>query len=380
MIKTATNYNFDKIEFCMGMISKDHSSSILSQLKSELNNFFTKVKCRDILYTNNTDKLFFGMRIYPIIESENIVDVLRDDEPIMFNGYYLELDSKLFDPMLDLTDKELTSILLHEIGHIVYDTGTIDEVKKQVDMYLAASDDYIGTNYSKGYKEILAYAMKDSVIKVGSFFSKIGNTEIIADEFVFSYGYGPDLSSALRKISRSSFYLNKNVDNRLLTMSWALRLKNEFNTSRLPAIKTLNKAKQLTASKLEERELAFTVGALNRMQDPMNESIIDNMKSRFSKKINDFKVKGIRGIKNDIYELNVRLRCAETEEDLLYIIRTINSDIAILKDYLTEDIPNDEREEIFKVLQDMYDIRENAAKKKDVRRSDTLITVVYPEM
>ena len=119
MIKTATNYNFDKIEFCMGMISKDHSSSILSQLKSELNNFFTKVKCRDILYTNNTDKLFFGMRIYPIIESENIIDVLRDDEPIMFNGYYLELDSKLFDPMLDLTDKELTSILLHEIGHIV---------------------------------------------------------------------------------------------------------------------------------------------------------------------------------------------------------------------------------------------------------------------
>ena len=163
-------------------------------------------------------------------------------------------------------------------------------------------------------------------------------------------------------------------------MSWALRLKNEFNTSRIPAIKTLNKAKQLTASKLEERELSFAVNAVNRMENPMNESIIDNMKSRFSKKINDFKIKGIRGIKNDVYELNVRLRCAESEEDLLYIIRTLNSDIAILKDYLTEDIPDDEREEIFKTLQDMYDIRENAAKKKDVQRSDSLITVVYSNM
>lgn len=381
VMKTPSNFDFDKIEFCMGMMSKDHSSNILSKLKSELNIFFKKVPCRDILYTNNTDKLFFGMRVYPIINSDNIIDVIRDDESINFSGYYLELDSKLFDPMLDLTDKELTSILLHEIGHIVYDTATIDEVKKQIDMYLAASDDYISTiGYSKGYKEVLAYAMKDSVIKVGSLFSKIGNTEIIADTFVASCGYGPELNSALRKISRSTFYLNKNVDNRLLAMSWALRLKNEFNTSRIPAIKTLNKAKQLTASKLEERELSFAVNAVNRMENPMNESIIDNMKSRFSKKINDFKIKGIRGIKNDVYELNVRLRCAESEEDLLYIIRTLNSDIAILKDYLTEDIPDDEREEIFKTLQDMYDIRENAAKKKDIQKSDTLITVVYPNM
>ena len=35
---------------------------------------------------------------------------------------------------------------------------------------------------------------------------------------------------------------------------------------------------------------------------------------------------------------------------------------------------------LFKTLQDMYDIRENAAKKKDVQRSDSLITVVYPNM
>ena len=203
--------------------------------------------------------------------------------------------------------------------------------------------------------------------------------EIIADSFVAACGYGPDLASAFRKISRSSIYLNKNVDNRLIAISWALRLKNEFNTSRLPAIKTLNKAKQLTSSKLEERELTYVSNSLNKMQDPINESIIDDVKNRFSKKINDFKIKGIKAIKADAYEMNVRVRCATTQEDLLYIIRTLNTDIAILKDYLTEDITKEEREDVMKTIQYMCEVRDIAAKQKVVQ-SDSLIQVVYPEL
>jgi hypothetical protein len=377
MDKPVSNFNFQTMEYALYTIRENHAMT--STLKSELNKFFPKVKCIDVLYTENTDKLFFGMRVYPVINSEDIVDVLKDDKPLIINGYYVELDSKLFDPMLNLSERELTAMLLHEVGHIVYDTQTIDEVKKQVDMYLAASDDYLSDKYSKGYKEVLAYAMKDSIIKIGSIFSKVGNYEIIADTFVSACGYGPDLASAFRKISRSSIYLNKNVDNRLIAISWALRLKNEFNTSRLPAIKTLNKAKQLTSSKLEERELTYVSNSLNKMQDPINESIIDDMKNRFSKKINDFKIKGIKAIKADAYEMNVRVRCATTQEDLLYIIRTLNTDIAILKDYLTEDITKEEREDVMKTLQYMYEVRDIAAKQKAVQ-SDSLIQVVYPEL
>lgn len=377
MDKPVSNFNFQTMEYALYTIRENHAMT--STLKSELNKFFPKVKCIDVLYTENTDKLFFGMRVYPVINSEDIIDVLKDDKPLIINGYYVELDSKLFDPMLNLSERELTAMLLHEVGHIVYDTQTIDEVKKQVDMYLAASDDYLSDKYSKGYKEVLAYAMKDSIIKIGSIFSKVGNYEIIADTFVSACGYGPDLASAFRKISRSSIYLNKNVDNRLIAISWALRLKNEFNTSRLPAIKTLNKAKQLTSSKLEERELTYVSNSLNKMQDPINESIIDDMKNRFSKKINDFKIKGIKAIKADAYEMNVRVRCATTQEDLLYIIRTLNTDIAILKDYLAEDITKEEREDVMKTLQYMYEVRDIAAKQKVVQ-SDSLIQVVYPEL
>jgi hypothetical protein len=174
--------------------------------------------------------------------------------------------------------------------------------------------------------------------------------------------------------------LNKDVDDRLITLSWVLRLRSEFAIRRLPAIHTLNKAKHLTGSQLEKRELDYAVNLLNHMDEPMTEGAIDAVKQRFSKKFNDFKVKGINAIKNDVYEFNVRLRCAESEDDLLYIIRAINRDVTILQDYLTEDIPDKEREAVLATLQELYDVRQKAAKEKSVRNlSSSLINVVYPD-
>lgn len=386
MEKVANNFNFSTIENIMMIIGEDHSLNKLCTLKNELNKFFYKSKCREIIYTNNTDKLFFGMRVYPVICNNDVVDIITDENNKVFDGYYLELDSKLFDPLLNLNEQELTAILLHEVGHIAYDLGTIDEVRKQIDMYFVEINDTFDTNISNNYKSLLAYALKDSVIKVGSLFSKIGNDELIADSFVFAYGYGEHLQSAINKISKSLTFVGKNIDNRLITLAWVLRLKYDFKFKRLPAIKTLNKAKQLTSSKLEEREIAYVINTLNSMNGAydinISESIIDNVKNRFNKKFNEFKTKGIRYIKNDIYELNLRIRCAETENDLLYVIRTLNSDIAILKDYLTEEgVSEEEREEIYKTLEEMYKLRNMAAKNKEIRSSsDSLIQIVYPEI
>ena len=381
MEKVASNFNFSKIETLMLTMDEDHSTSTLGLLKNELNRFFIKAKCRDIIYTVNTDKLFFGMRVYPLLDGSQILGLLGDNKSIPFNSYYLEFDSKLFDPLLHLDQKELTAILLHEIGHIVYDTSTIDEVKAQVDMYFADTNGFIDLKATKGYKELLAYAMKDSVVKIGSIFSKIGDTEIVADEFVVSCGYGPYLESAIKKIATSANYLNKSVDNRLIAMSWVLRLNTEFRLKRIPAIKTLTVAKSFTASELEKREITYAVNILNTTDEIITEAIIDNVKSRFSKKFDDFKRKGIRAIKDDQYELNVRVRTAETREDLLYAIRTINTDIAILKDYATEEISNEERKEVYDTIAELTKIRNEASKNKNVRSTgDSLITVVYPEM
>lgn len=381
MERVNANFDFSTIEKLMFNMEENHSSSDLSKLKNELNKFFMKAKCKEILYTVNTDKLFFGMRVYPVFDGNKAIEILGDGKTTPFEEYYVEFDSKLFDPMLGLNKREKTAVLLHEIGHIVYDTATIDEVRSQIDMYFAKSDDYVDISASKGYRELIGYALKDSIVKAGSIFSKLGNTEMIADTFVVSCGYGPDLESAMRKVVTSSTYLAKNVDDRFITLSWVLRLRSEFSIRRIPAVKTLNKAKQLTASKLEQREITYASNILSRSDLGLNEGFVEDIKARFSKKFTEFKNKGIRAMKNDIYELNLRLRTAESAEDLMYIIRQVNTDVTILQDYLTEDLADDERQSVLDTLAELYDIRQRAAKEQTVRdRYDSAIQVIYPDM
>ena len=240
MERVASNYDFSMIEKIMFNMEDNHTSSNLSKLKNELNKFFIKAKCKEVLYTVNTDKLFFGMRVYPVFDGEKAMEILGDKKSVPFEEYYVEFDSKLFDPMLGLNKREKTAILLHEIGHIVYDTSTIDEVRSQIDMYFAKSGDYVDINASKGYKELIGYALKDSIVKIGSLFTKVGNTETVADTFVVSCGYGPDLESAMRKIVRSSTYMAKNVDDRFIALSWVLRLRNEEDYPIFYGLKLVN--------------------------------------------------------------------------------------------------------------------------------------------
>ena len=376
-----SNFDFSKIESILFMLDEDHSGAKLNLLKSEINKFFFKAQCREVLYTVNNDKLFFGMRVYPQIEGNDVVDIMSDDKPKTFSKYYIEFDSKLFDPMLGLDEKEITAIMLHEIGHIVYDTGSIDEVRKNIDMYFTNTGDYLSPNINNNYKEVIAYAMKDAVVKAGSLFCKFGNEENIADIFVASCGYGPYLESGFRKILRSTNYINKDVDDRFIVLSWALRLKRDLKLNRLPAIKTLNKAKQLTGSELEKREITNAVTKLSRMES-VEEGAFENLKSRFSKKLNDFKIKGVKSIKNDVYELNLRLRTAEDPDDLMYIIRTVNTDVAILQDYLSEpEVDDIERQSIYDALEELYSIRQKAAKEKTVRdKYASLISITYPDI
>ena len=382
MININTKYDFSRIENLLYKMDEFHSYTDLQAFSKELNKFFKEIPCKKVIYTLNTDKLFFGMRVYANFSNADTVAILGDGDTPTPQSYYLEFDSKLFDPMLGLDRKELTAILLHEVGHIVYDSTTVDEMRKYINVYFADSETSFNyNNISSSYNNILSYAIKDSVMKIGSIFSKIGDDEIIADSFVVSCGYGPDLESAMKKINTSMYYLNKQVDNRLLTLSWVLRLAVEFNTKRIPAVHTLNRAKQLTASQLEKNELDFAISNMRKMQNPMDESAIDSIKDRFSNKINKMKLKGIRIIKDDVYELNVRLRCSESEDDLLYIIRNANTDISILQDYLSEpEISDIERKSCTDALQQLYDIRQRAAKEQKVRdRYSSFINVVYPD-
>ena len=385
MERVADNFNFNTITGILIGLDENHSGDKLSELRDELDKFFMNAECREVIYTTNIDKLFFGMRVYPLIDGEDAMNLIQEPHPVAFNKYYVEFDSKLFDPLMGLSGEELTAILIYEVAHIIRDTHSIDILKNNLDMHFTNTGEYISAKLSDNYKELLAFGIKDSIVKIASLFSKSNREdEFIDDEFIASIGFGQIINGAYRKILRNiDCVANGDIDTKLIIMSWILRLQREVTVRRLPAIKLLQKAKTLTGSRLEQREMDNAIGSLMKLEDNVFiEGAFENMRNRFAKKFNEFKLKGIKRIENDVFELNLRLRTAEDTDELMYIIRTVNTDVAILQDYLSEpEVDELEREEIYKTLQELYAIREKASKVKDVKnRYDSIITVVYPEI
>lgn len=385
MERVADNFNFNVISNILSELDESHSGDRLSELRDQLDKFFINTECREVIYTTNTDKLFFGMRVYPLMDGEDAMNLIQEEHPVAFNRYYVEFDSKLFDPLMGLSGEELTAILIYEIAHIIRDTHSIDVLKNNLDMHFANTGEYISLKLSDNYKELLAFGVKDSIVKIASLFSASNrDNEFIDDEFIASIGFGQIINNAYRKILRNiDCVANGDIDSKLIIMSWILRLQREVTVRRLPAIRLLQKAKTLTGSRLEQREMDNAINSLMKLEDNvLQEGAFENMRNRFAKKFNEFKLKGIKRIENDVFELNLRLRTAEDADELMYIIRTVNTDVAILQDYLTEpEVDEYEREEIYKALQELYAIREKAAKVKDVKnRYDSIVNVVYPEI
>lgn len=377
------NYDFEELEKIMKEIrtSDKVSNTVLNDLKRELNSFFKDSKCREILYTKNDDKLFFGMCVIPFITTDDTIKILQSDEPVRINQYYLELDSRIFSPLLGLTDRELVAVLLHEVGHIVNDSTPVEEVRHAVDSYMVQSNDTLTLTDSVHYLEILGFGIKDTIRKFCSMF-EYDDEELLADEFAYACGYGNDLHSAFRKIIKKGYALNSNVKNKLIVLCWTLRLYKDVKLRRIPALKTLNKGKDLSGSTLEKRELDNVARRLNRIDDSalLESGVIDDIRNKYDKKIKSIKYKGIRSFEEDLYEYRMRVRNAEDEDDALFLLRAINTRMAIIDDYVSsEQLSESEQKRWFELYDSFSELRDTLSK-KHIYRDRIGIIVNYPDI
>ena len=385
------NYDFSKLVGAADIVIAQPTYSNLKELKQELNRFFKDATCLDIIYTKNTDKIFFGMSVIPVISDKTVYDIVADKNPIRFTEYYIEIDSKLLDINIDLDAREFVAILLHEIGHMVNDSQPTEDVRKCIDVYLAKNKESISLNDSVHYREILRYGIQNTLRKVTSIF-EIKDDELHADEFVYRCGFGEELQSALNKITKNSFLVNKDVKDKMIVLSWALRLYKEVKFRRIPALKTLQKGKYLTGSKLEIKEMEKVSDSLKKIDDESliesmtyfrEGNLIDNLKKKISETRKAVTYRGIKGYEDDLYEYSVRVKHLYDEDDALMLLRDINTKISILNDYVSnEEMSEQERNKWFRVLDNYYKVRDELAKKKlykfDYRAP--VIQVNYPDI
>ena len=380
------NYDFTGLSDALGAIKENGTatSENLRSIKTELNRFFTDSVCKDVLFTNNVDKMFFGAKVIAMINPDDIYEYLMDDEAKRIGSYIIELDSHLFDPILDLTPGELTAVILHEVGHMVADAEPIENARKALNVYLAANKEYIKMTDSIHYKEILAYGLKDYLSKTQSMFYIDDKSEIYADEFAVAYKFERELSRAYDKIVKNNIKLYENSEiSKFITFGWALSIYKNLKIRRIGAIKTLLRAKILTGSRLEQLEIENVIRRINRIDDAalIESAMSDRIRLRLKEKMKKHRINNLRTIDDTFYELSMRVKNVEDEDEALYIMRQLNNCISIIEEYRAmKDCDDYEIAQWDESLKRFIDLREKLSNSVIYKNKNYGLFVNYPDI
>ena len=380
------NYDFTGLSDALGAIKENGTatSENLRSIKTELNRFFTDSVCKDVLFTHNVDKMFFGAKVIAMINPDDIYEYLMDDEAKRIGSYIIELDSHLFDPILDLTPGELTAVILHEVGHMVADAEPIENARKALNVYLAANKEYIKMTDSIHYKEILAYGLKDYLSKTQSMFYIDDKSEIYADEFAVAYKFERELSRAYDKIVKNNIKLYENSEiSKFITFGWALSIYKNLKIRRIGAIKTLLRAKILTGSRLEQLEIENVIRRINRIDDAalIESAMSDRIRLRLKEKMKKHRINNLRTIDDTFYELSMRVKNVEDEDEALYIMRQLNNCISIIEEYRAmKDCDDYEIAQWDESLKRFIDLREKLSNSVIYKNKNYGLFVNYPDI
>lgn len=346
----------------------------LSDIKAALNCIFADCTCQSVLYSLNTDKPFFGIRVNPVMSAQDAVTILTTDEKIKFSKYSVELDSKLFEIEMDAA--EITAMIIHEVAAMIDSYEVVDQVRALIDLYLLSEDDIISIRDSINYSQLIIFALKDTLFKVSSAMFKEDPEDLTSNQMIKEAELEDALISAQQKILSSSYGVGESVRTpKTIILRWMFMVYKDMSHNSEIIKYYLNDEKDFTASKLDIAEIDKTLEAISRIgAQSFTESVrIDKLlesKAMYSVSeislFKSLKSNGLKGIEDALYEYAIRIKNCETEEDAMYILRGINTRLGILEDYInnTPDMSDSERKHWTMVAMQYRKLREDLAKKK----------------
>lgn len=384
MDKAKTNYDFNDLLTIIDSLKQDADPDVLRNFAYELNMFFRDVKCEGVLYTNNTDLDFFGVYVQPVLKEKDIYPLLVSDYTTTIEKYYVELDSKLFNPVLGLTNREILAIILHDIGSMINSSGPIDRAVKEIDLYLDMTNDVLRTTDNVNYVAILTFGLKDLLHKLTSIFTADLTSNVTIDDFIMSCGFINELNSAISKLKKFG-YLNMFSEggSPSTIIAWTIRIYNDIKGQRIRTIRLLRKAASYTPVRLVKREMNHMITALSRIDDSsILESVFDDVKLKYQSMTKKFTMSSIKDIEEDYYDYAVTLQNVNDEDDALLLLHKINSRMSVIDGVLNDDNPqitDRERKAFVDLYQRYNQLRNDVVAKKVYKRNYRRIYVNYGE-
>ena len=195
------------------LIDKD-SKVLCSYLEAGLHKLISK-SFHITIVNNDRKEPFFAMRVFPDVMwiEDTCRRIISNDKVALLDIYQawsdipkweIEIDAQIFNRFeLTLNPKELTAILLHEIGHVLMSGEPVERFYRTfLECQLMSKSDI--RPIQKALYFIYSLALSVSCLQK-SYMSKHDGIkiELKADRYVLTKGYGEYLISALDKIVRA---------------------------------------------------------------------------------------------------------------------------------------------------------------------------------
>lgn len=323
----------------------------LTEVKNNINLIFDGKKCNNFVYTVNTDKLPFGIVAIPSSANVSswISPLITGNILPTINEYDVEIDSKMFD--YGLTNEEVACVILYNIYHLTNGFYPLNKVRECIDIYLANSQTSLIEKPSVQYASIIELGAIDTLNQVTSCLYLPDDVQ--NDPFLDSVGLENYFTSAIDKLYQRIPDCDNEVTRlpKLSMLEWSLRLYQNVSTERLPAIHMLETTKDITASVLYISRMNVVITALNRIDTTIYES------TDFEELTEKVRLKDAEDIEEDLVEIKARCNNIETSDDVAYALKKINTNIATLTRYISQN-PGDEASRWVNVRDQYFNFRD----------------------
>ena len=324
--------------------------------------------CKKVILTENTDKQFFGLNVYPIFDINAMQSIVLDPEKdYIINKYYVEIDSKL----LELDPASVAFCILYDISNLTLDTIPIKKTRNIINEYLVANRQVIKPSEYMANKEIFAFGIRDCLQKITSIFN-IDDDEVGNNQFINDLGLSEKAYYVRNLMKQKGLISFNQYGSPIVVLAWVLDLYNHIKENKTAARKDLLNVRNLVSSYIRRKELDNLIHVLNRVDSMMfDEGFIGDA-------LNSFKVSGLKGYENDYYELKFEANNVEDDDQALLLIARINSRMSVIADYLSteENISPSQRVRWTKLLNEYNMLRNQLASEK-LRRNKTRLYVNY---
>lgn len=188
--------------------ANDNDTAALRNIADALASVMNRTFSVTTIHPTNKSQECMVMSVYP---DESVLDrlveaiVTEQKDAIIAKiwndttKWNIEIDTRILTSDANLTEKELTALILHEVGHIVYSNTIPMRIAKIIRL------EFVSTSIVN--KELLKDTFFSKLLYIPLINACAANrhkasikTEMNADKYVMQCGYGKDLASAIDKI------------------------------------------------------------------------------------------------------------------------------------------------------------------------------------